>query len=299
MIKSISKFLNNRKIAPYIFVSPFIFILCLFFIYPLISAVIMSFQEILPGESTFVGFDNYKRLINPTFFTAIRNSFFYMLVTLVILIPIPLILAVLLNSKLMIFRGLFQSILFLPALSSVVVAGIIFRMLFGSLPYSQMNIILGYFGHESISWLNHPLTAYIALLSLATWRWAGVNILYFLAGLQNIPEELYEASSIDGANAIQKFFFITLPLLRPITTYVLTISVFGGLAMFTESYMFWGANSPNNIGLTIVGYLYQMGIQQNRMGLACAVGIFLLIFTFIINFIQLSFSGQFKKWRIK
>lgn len=296
-MKFISKILYSKKVTPYVFIAPFLLVMILFFIYPLISAIVMSFQEIVPGITTFVGFENYEKLWNPTFFTAIKNSFLYMLATLAILIPIPLLLAVMINSKFMPLRGFFQSTLFLPALSSVVVAGIIFRMLFGSLPFSQMNIIIGYFGFEPIKWLNSPATGYMALLALAFWRWAGVNLLYFLAGLQNIPNELYEAIDIDGANARQKFFYITLPLLRPITIYVVTISVFGGLAMFTESYMFWGANSPNNMALTIVGYLYQMGIRQNRMGFASAVGIVLLLFAFIINFIQLWFSGQLKSWR--
>ncbi len=297
-LSSLKNILNNKNVTPYVFISPFILVVCLFFLYPLISALVMSFYEVLPGASTFIGFENYERLFNPTFFVAIRNSFLYMLATLAILIPIPLLLAVFLNSKVMVLKGFFQSTLFLPALSSVVVAGIIFRMLFGSLPNSQMNLFLGFFGYEPIEWLNYAHTSYIALLLLATWRWLGINILYFLSGLQNIPTELYEASSLEGTNIFQDFFHITLPLLKPITTYVLTISVFGGLSMFTESYMLWGGpNSPNNIGLTIVGYLYKMGIQQNRMGLACAIGMFLLLFTFAVNLVQLSLSGQFKKWK--
>ena len=121
-------------------------------------------------------------------------------------------------------------------------------------------------------------------------------MLYFLSGLSSIPEELYESASIDGATAWDRFWHVSLPMLKPTITYVLTISIYGGLAMFTESYMLWaGKESPMNIGLTIVGYLYKRGIKDNSMGYASAVGIILLAITMIINLIQLTLSGTFKK----
>lgn len=290
------KILYSQKAAPYVFILPFIIVFSVFFAYPLISAVVMSFQQVLPGQTTFVGFENYKILFNPTFVQAIKNSSLYMTLTLIILIPLPLMLAIFLNSKFAMFKEIFQSVIFLPALTSVVIIGMIFRMMFGSLPNSQANLILSWFGQSPIKWINSYPTAYFILVLMATWRWLGVNTLYFLAGLQNISKEYYEAAHIDGANVFQNFIYITLPLLAPITSYVITISVFAGLAMFTESFMLWnGTNSPNNIGLTIVGYLYRTGIQQNRMGIACAVGVFLLFFALCINFLQLYATGYFKK----
>ena len=120
--------------------------------------------------------------------------------------------------------------------------------------------------------------------------------MYFLAGIQSIPADLYEAAEIDGASKWQQFKSITIPLVKPTTIYVLTISIYAGLAMFLESFMLWrGNNSPNNIGLTIVGYLYRQGIEKRAMGYACAVGIVLLIFVMIVNFIQLKLNGTFSK----
>ena len=134
------------------------------------------------------------------------------------------------------------------------------------------------------------------MVLLCCWRWTGVNMLYFLSGLQGIDASLYEAADIDGATRWQKFRLITLPLLKPTWIYVLTISIYAGLAMFLESYMMWGGNaSPKNIGLTIVGYLYRRGIERNQMGYASAVGIVLLVIALTINFIQLTISGTFKK----
>src|SRR5690606_13649426 len=113
---------------------------------------------------------------------------------------------------------------------------------------------------------------------------------------KNIPDEYYEAASIDGASSLQKFTRSTMPLLKPTTIYVLTISIYAGLAMFIESMMLWnGNNSPKNIGLTIVGYLYRQGIEKNNLGYAAAVGIVLLAITMIINLTQLAFSRMFKK----
>ncbi len=256
----------------------------------------MSFQEVLPGITTYVGLENYKDLMNPTFGKAILNSVLYTLLTLVVLIPLPLVLAVLLNSPKMPGRGLFRSVMFIPALTSVVVAGTIFRLMFGELDGSLMNSLLGIFGLEPYKWLMNANTGFLALIVLALWRWLGVNMLYYMSGLQNIPPELYEAAQIDGASRFDSFWRITIPMLKPVTIYVFTISIYAGLSMFTESYMLWnGNNSPNDIGLTIVGYLYRQGLEQNSMGFGAAVGIVLLVFTLVLNLIQLKFFGMFRK----
>ena len=135
-----------------------------------------------------------------------------------------------------------------------------------------------------------------ALILLCCWRWTGVNMLYFMSGLKGIDASLYEAADIDGANSWKKFWYVTIPLLKPTTIYVLTISVYAGLAMFLESYMLWGGNtSPKNIGLTIVGYLYKRGIERNQMGYASAVGLVLLAIALLINVVQLVLNGTFKK----
>ena len=281
----VKRFIYNKKVAPYVFILPFIIIFLVFFISPMARTIIMSFQSVLPGITEWVGFDNYSRLLgDKVFLKAIMNSMKYMLWTLVLLIPIPMLLATVLNSKFAKGREFFKSALYLPALTSVVVAGTIFRLAFSELDGAVMNSIIGFFGMDPIKWLKGAGTGFFALLLLACWRWTGVNMLYFLSGLKNIPDELYESADIDGANAVQKFF------------YVLTISIYAGLAMFTESYMIWGGNSsPKNIGLTIVGYLYRQGIEKNAMGYASAVGIILFIIAMTINMIQLKLNGTFSK----
>ena len=293
----IKKFMYNKKIAPYVFILPFILVFIIFFISPMINTIIMSFQDVLPGQREFIGLKNYTKLLgDKVFLKAVYNSFKYMIWTLILLIPIPMILACIVNSKIMVGREFFKSAFFLPSLTSVVVAGIIFRLCFAEQSTALMNQVIGLFGLEPIKWLKVSSTGFITLLLLACWRWTGVNMLYFLSGLKNIPEELYESAEIDGASNFQKFIYVTIPQLKPTSIYVLTISVYAGLAMFTESYMLWaGNNSPNNIGLTIVGYLYRQGIEKNAMGYASAVGIVLFIFAMVINLVQLKLNGTFKK----
>lgn len=289
------KLFYSQKLAPYVFVLPFALTVVIFWLFPIGNGVLLSFQDVLKDE--WVGLGNYQRLLSDKIFLkAVYNSAKYMVGTLVLLIPFPMLFATLLNSKLMKKPGFFKSIYFIPALTSVVVAGTIFRLMFGEMNTSLANQVIAAFGMSPIKWLKGEWTSYFALLLLACWRWTGVNILYFLAGLQSISTDIYEAASIDGASKWQQFVKISFPLVKPTTVYVLTISIYAGLSMFTESYMLWkGNNSPQNIGLTIVGYLYRQGIEKRAMGYACAVGLILLIIVMIVNLVQLKATGTFDK----
>ena len=186
--------------------------------------------------------------------------------------------------------------MFVPALTSVVVAGIIFRLMFAETSTGLVNQVIAWFGADPVRWLRTDIGGLVALLALATWRYTGVNILYFLSGLQSIPDEYYEAASIDGAGKLRQFFSITLPNIKPTMVYVTTISIYGGLAMFLESFMLYAGNSsPNNQGLTVVGYLYRRGIEENDLGYASAVGVVLLVVIMAINLTYLTLTGTFKK----
>ncbi|WP_307844497.1 carbohydrate ABC transporter permease [Actinotalea solisilvae] len=291
--------LYSQRLAPYFFIAPFVITLLAFWTVPLVRTFVMSTQEVLFGEAAFVGMDNYERLWNDrVFWHAMRNSARYMLLTLALLIPIPLVLAALINSKIGSERvkGFFKASMFVPALTSIVVAGIIFRLMFSETSTGLINQTIGLVGLDPVRWLRTDTGGLVALLALAMWRYTGVNILYFLAGMQSIPDEYYEAASIDGASKVQQFFQITLPNLKPTIVYVTTISVYGGLAMFLESFMLYAGNSsPNNQGLTVVGYLYRRGIEENDLGFASAVGIVLLVVIMAINLTYLTLTGTFKK----
>lgn len=296
-MKRFKSLLYSRKMAPYVFIAPFVIIFLAFFLYPIISTVIMSFQSVVPGQTRFIGLENYRKMWNTSFITALKNSAIYMVCTCAILIPVPMVLAVMLNSKKMPARGFFRSALFLPALICVVVAGITFRLIFGELPGALMNTVRAKLGMEPIKWLAGPIpwTTMFALVILCCWRWMGVNTMYYLSALQSISEDLYESADLDGANAWQKFRHISVPLVRPTTIYVLTISIYGGLAMFVESRMLFANTEVGNQALTIVGYLYRVGIRKLNYGLGSAIGIVLLLLTLIVNLIQLYLTGFFRK----
>lgn len=296
-IMNLKKLFYSQKVAPYVFVIPFILSFFFFWVYPLITAFTMSFQDIGAIKSDWIGLANYAKLLKDNVFhIAVMNSVKYMFFTLVLLIPFPMLFAVLMDSNLVKAKGVWKAVLYMPALTSVVISGTLFRLMFTEYTTGQMNMITAALGLGTYKWLKMGWSGMVALLIVACWRWTGVNMLYFLSGLKSIDTALYEAADIDGASGWQKFRYVTLPLLKPTTVYVLTISVYAGLSMFLESYMLWAGNSsPNNIGLTIVGYLYKRGIEKNDMGYACAVGVVLLVVALIINFVQLIFNGTFKK----
>ncbi|WP_125776881.1 carbohydrate ABC transporter permease [Antribacter gilvus] len=296
MLKQI---LYSKRLAPYIFILPFLITLAVFWVVPLGRSFVMSTQEVLYGQATFIGLDNYERLWRDSiFWKALYNSIRYMVLTIVLLVPIPLVLAAIVNSRIGSprLKGFFKASMFVPALTSVVVAGIVFRLIFAESGSAMMNQVADFFGFGPVRWLREDLTGLTALLALALWRWAGVNMMYFIAGMQAIPSEYYEAAAMDGASKFRQFIHITVPNLKPTIVYVVTISVYGGLAMFLESFMLYaGNNSPNNQGLTVVGYLYRKGIEENNLGFASAVGVVLLVIVMAINITYLLASGTFKK----
>ncbi len=288
--------LGSAKVAPYVFILPFIASFLIFYLYPIISTFIMGFQQVYPGQVEFIGLENYRKLDNPEFKVALKNSFRYTVYTIALLIPIPLLLSVWLNSGNRTINTVYRSVLYIPSLVSIVVAGTIMRLLFASSDKSLVNTLAIAVGAEPRQWLlGGPHQAMILLLILALWRWVGVNIIYFLSGLQAIPDELYEAADIDGASQSQKLWRITIPLLKSTTIFVTTISIFGGFAMFEESFILWaGKPSPNNVGLTIVGHLYNKGFQEGEMGMASAIGIVLLIIVFTLSISFLKLFGFFE-----
>lgn len=284
------------KFAPYFFMLPFIFSFLVFFVYPAANTVIMSFHTIVPGEYSFVGLMNYKKLFNAHFFRALKNNVIYTVTTLLILIPFPILLAIILN----VFKNgtskIFRAAIFIPSLVSVVVAGILFQLMFADYDKAFINTLLIRLGMRPQRWLRgNPLNAMIVMVVIGSWRWLGVDLVYFMAGLQTIPEELYEVAEIDGANVLQKTFSITLPLLRPTIYYVFIIIILGGFSMFEESFILWQGYSPGDNGLTIMGYLYSQGFFKADMGFGSAIGVGLLIIILAISIICISFFGMLKK----
>ena len=289
-------FLTDPKVVPYVFVAPFVIYFLVVYLYPTIATILMSFQRIEgPTSVEWIGLKNYERLFSRNYIQALETTARYAFWDVVVLTSVPLLVAVILHSKFVKFASFFKSLFFIPALTSIIVAGIVFRLAFGTLPTAPVNRLVQMFGKEPRDWLMYAGTGNMVLIILTLWRWMGVNIIYYLSGIQAIPTDLYEAAEIDGAGAFSKFFHVTLPGIKPVLIYVITITVLGGFAMFTESVALWQQNNPGGVGRTIVGYMYLMGFYKNNMGLASAVGLTLLVLVLGVNLIQLILMGFFKK----
>lgn len=289
--------LNQTKIAPYIFTAPFVLFFLIFFLYPICETFYTSLrQQVGFAPPKFAGFANYKLLGSEYFIKSAQNSAMYTFFTCLILVPLPLVFAAMLNSGLVKKPDLIKGALFIPALTSVTMAGLFFKYAFSSNPDAVMNAVVRFFGIEAQGWLEKRPTTWVVLVLFCCWKWMGVNIVYYLSALQSIPEELYESAEIDGATSIDKFFHITVPCVKPTIIYVLTISIYGGFSMFSEAFtLFNSARTPGDIGATIVSFIYAQGFNRNNFGLASAAGIVLLAGVMIINVIQLKFTGSFDK----
>jgi len=286
-----------QQIAPYIFVLPFVLHFLIFFIYPIIQTFQTSLcQQVGFAPPKFAGLANYKLLVDDYFIMAIQNSTIYTFFTCLILIPLPLLLAALINSGFVLKPEVMKSALFVPALTSVVMAGLFFKYAFSSNSSALMNAAIGVIGILPQQWLEKRVTTWIVMVIFCCWKWMGVNIVYYLSALQTISPDLYEAAELDGANAWQRFVNITVPGVKPTIIYVLTISIYGGFSMFAEAFtLFNSARTPGDIGATIVSYIYAQGFNRNNFGIASAAGISLLASVLIINVIQLKFTDSIGK----
>jgi arabinosaccharide transport system permease protein len=290
--------LLDARLAPFAFLAPFMIVFLVFRIWPLVQAVEMSFQDVqgLQGND-WVGLENYQGIFaNPQFMTAMANTFVYTILTLIILIPIPLALSALLDRGRTYKPLAWRIAMFIPALASLVVVSFIFRIVLAE--NGLLNSALGALGLPPQAWLTTASLAIPSLLIIATWRWVGVNMLYFNSGLVNISRELYEAAAIDGARATQVFRYITVPLLRPTIIFVLIISVIGGFQLFVEPFLLWpGGNSPNGSGLSMGLLIYRTAFTSFKFGDAAAMGVVLAFIIFIVSLIVFRLAGGTKALR--
>lgn len=289
-------FWQRPGVVAAVFLLPFLVLFVVFRVWAVVYAVILSFQDMEGvGVSEFAGVDNYIRVFaDGTFFVALRNTALYTAGTLLILIPVPFILAAILRSKLVARHVMFRSAIFLPALTSLVVVGVVFSLLLST--NGLMNSFLGLFGAPVQGWLETKHLAIPAMIIMATWRWTGINMIYFTTGLSNIPNELYESASVDGAGAVRKFWHLSVPLSKPIILFVTILTIFGGFQLFVEPLILWGTGGgPGQGGLSIVMYLYRTAFTSFQLGYASAIGVVLAVIIMALSIIVLKLFGFFKK----
>ncbi|MBN1696691.1 MAG: sugar ABC transporter permease [Spirochaetales bacterium] len=299
------KRLNRQKIAPYMFISPFFLIFAAFMIFPLGFSIFLSFQKWGGmGTMQFVGLQNFINvLFSDTFFVKT------LMVTGVLLVfgsftqhifAIPL--AIVLNSKLIKGRDFFRTAYFLPVITSAVSVSIIFQNVF-SMNYGLLNYLLSFIGVKPIDWINWSWSIPIAVSIVINWRWIGWNTLIYLAGLQSIPNELYESADIDGASTINRHINITIPMLLPIIFFAVTMSIIGGMQVFDEPYVLTTreANSmggADNAGFTSAFYILWLLRRAARYGRGSAVAWLLFILILIMTFINRKVINYFQGDRV-
>ncbi len=286
---------QQQKIAPYLFIAPFYILFAIFMGYPLISSLIMSFYEMRGFQSRiFVGFGNFTDLFrDPIFWKSLWNTVYFALGTLILQLPVALLLAILLNSKLVKGKNFLRLAFFTPVLVAGVFVAIIFNLIFDQRA-GLINNEFVLFGKE-IGWLSKESYVMPAVILTGVWQWAGFNMIYFLAGLQGIRQELYEAAAVDGANWWQSFVHITLPSLRPVIAFVFVVSMIGSFQLFDLPYILTNGGEPSDAGTTIVMYLYKNGFQFMRLGYAATIGWVLFIIIAIISIVQLKLLGIFRE----
>jgi multiple sugar transport system permease protein len=269
------------------FLLPWIITFSLFSAFPIIFSLSISFTDYsgLNPSFNFVGLENFIELFSDEIFLiALRNTAIFVVGTIPFTTTIALLLAVLINSKIVKLKGLFKAGFFLPSVMSMVVIATIWRYMYSA--DGIINTVLQTFGIEKTTgWLASPDTALSSIMIMNIWAAIGYYTIIFLAGLQSIPEQLYESASIDGASSTKKFFNITLPLIRPTLFFVIAINTIRSFQIFSEIFTMT-QGEPLNSTQTIVHYLYIKGFRQFEMGYASAMAYVLVVIIMIVTLIQ-------------
>jgi ABC-type sugar transport system permease subunit len=288
----------QQKGAPYLFVAPFVLLFCTFGLYPLVNSLVLAFHITAgPKAMEFCGFDNFRFLLaDPDFYKAVWNTAVFAFFSVFLQLPLSLGLALLLNARWLKGREFFRFVFFSPRLMGTVFVALLFGVLFAprlGLVNRAMQAALGW-GIET-KWLGDSRLVMAALVLTALWMYVGFNMIYFLAALQAVDRELYEAAEVDGANAWQKFRHVTVPGIKPVAVFVVLMSTIGSFQLFELPYVMLRGAGPDRAGLTIVMYLYDMGFGTGDLGYASAIGWTLTFIVLLISLLQLRVSGTLRK----
>ncbi len=292
--------MNNRKsltlsqrqgLTGWLFVIPASLLIVIFSFYPMFQAFLLSLKRGMITNLEWNGLANYARIFkDATFKECLFNTCFYLVIQVPVMLFLALILASILNQKDLRFKGLFRTLIFLPCATSLVSYAVIFRSIFSNDGF--INTILGTFGVMPVEWFQNAWTARLVIIIALIWRWTGYNMVFYLAGLQNIEYSVYEAARIDGANAVKSFFKITLPLLKPTILLTTIMSVNGTLQLFDESINLTNGG-PGKSTMTISHYIYNTSFIQNpNFSYATTMAIVVLIMIAVLSMIQMKVGDK-------
>ncbi len=274
----------NRTLTPYVFLFPALLILAVSSFWPVLQAIYLSFTDYdIIGAPSFIGLKNYEQLWkDQLFWKVLFNTLIYMVVAVPSLVVLPLFLAILVNQKL---RGIqfFRAAYYVPVIVSVVVAGIAWKWIYAE--NGLLNYFTSIFSAVKIPWLTNSSTAIFAIIAVTIWKGLGYYMVIYLAGLQTIPQDLYEAAAIDGSDGWRKHIDITIPMLKPYIVLVTVISAIAAMKVFEEVYVM-SRGGPANSSKTVVYYLYEKGFSSLEMGYASAIGVVLFLLVFGLSIIS-------------
>jgi len=282
----ISKFNRNKALYAYSFIFPAIVFLFIFWVYPVLISIGTSFFKWdIVNPRVFVGFDNYRRMMTDyKFWNSVRVTFVYVFSTIIPTMFISLLLASLLNRSIF-MRALLRSIYFLPWTIAFIAISLIWKWMFNP-SFGLFNQILSYFGLSPVNWLRDPRTALSSIIILGIWWAIGYDLIIYLAALQSIDTQLYEAAVIDGANNWQKFWNITWPGIREANVFVIIVSMIHAFQIFDSPYAMTGGG-PAGKTETIVLYIYKIAMRQFKFGYACTLSVFLFVVVLLLSIISL------------
>lgn len=282
---------GESNTAAWFFLAPALILIFVFFFLPVAASLVLSVTDFdiygiaNPSNTRFVGFQNYVKLLHtPDFWNALKNTFYFAFVGGPLTIAVSLAAALLLNSKLVRFKGFFRTVYFTPFVTTLVAVAIVWRYLYHT-RYGLFNYGLGKLGIGPIDWLGDPHWAMPAIILMAVWKSFGYNMLIFIAGLQAIPEELYDAAQIDGASPWRQFWSITLPMLAPTLVFISVITMIGYFQLFSEPYVMT-QGGPLRSTTSVVLLMYEEGFRWWRMGYAAAIAFVLFIVILIATLLQ-------------
>ena len=291
---------NERHIrAAMFFLAPALIAIGVFFFIPVVAAFILSFTDFdiySLGNWQYarsVGFRNYLDLLNdPLFWKALKNTLYFLFVGGPLSIAVSLATALMLQSKLVKFKSFFRIAFFTPVVTTLVAVGVVWRFVYHP-RFGLLNYALSFLGIGQTDWLGDPSWAMPAIILMAVWKNFGYNMVIFIAGLQNIPRELYEAAEIDSANKWQQFYSVTLPMLAPTTVFITVITLIGYIQLFAEPYVMT-QGGPLNSTLSIVLYMYQQGFRWWNMGYSAAVAFVLFVIILVVSAVQSQLNKRYK-----
>ncbi len=282
----------RRAAAAWCFVAPALLVIAVFFFVPVVAALALSFTDFdiyaLADSRNLrvVGLRNYAELLRtPLFWQAFGNTLYFVVVGVPVSIAVSFTAALLLHSRLVRFQAFFRTALFAPVVTTLVAVAVIWRYLFNP-HYGWLNYALGRLGVSPIDWLGDPHWAMPAIIVLAVWKNFGYNMIILLAGLQSIPEQLYEAARIDGASVWRQFRHVTLPVLAPILAMVNILTIAGYFQLFAEPYVMT-QGGPLQSTVSVLYFMYEEGFKWWNLGSASAVAFVLFLFIFCVTALQL------------